>query len=105
MITELDGLNDMFLRCKGIMEAKNGDYGASWRRMRPEGISDVIANKIDRIRHLEDLERQGLAPQVSEGIDSDIIDIVVYCDFYLIKREERRIEEAKRAPTTVSHLS
>lgn len=90
MITELDGLKLLFDECSEIMRAKNGDYGASWRRMRPEGISDVIANKIDRVRHLEDLAREGKSPQVSEGIDSDIVDIVNYCNLYLIKRREAR---------------
>lgn len=89
MITELEGLQDLFDQCSTIMKAKNGDYNASWRRMRFEGISDVIANKIDRVRSLEDLARQGKSPQVSEGIDSEFVDIVNYCNFYLIKRREQ----------------
>ena len=40
-------------RCRDLFEKKLYDYGASWRIMRPESLTDQIFIKAKRIRTLE----------------------------------------------------
>ena len=65
-----------------LMEAKNADYGDSWRLMRLTSITDQILVKIQRVRTLEESDD---APMVSEGVESEYRDILNYCVFALIK--------------------
>lgn len=60
--------------CKEIYSKKLQDYGAAWRIMRPESITDQIFIKANRIRTLE---VTGEA-KVNEGIRSELIAIVNY---------------------------
>lgn len=50
--------------CRDIFSRKLDDYGASWRIMRPESITDQIFIKAKRIRSLE---TKGIS-KVGEGI-------------------------------------
>ncbi len=75
-----------------LMVRKNQDYGNSWEEMRSSSITDQILVKVRRIKQLEDLEAKGESPQVSEGIESEIIDIMNYCVLLSI----RRGQEGKR---------
>jgi len=61
-------------RCREIFSAKLGDYGASWRIMRPEAITDQLFIKAKRIRTLQ---TTGDA-KVDEGILPEFIGIVNY---------------------------
>lgn len=60
--------------CRDLFERKLKDYGASWRIMRPESITDQIFIKAKRIRSLE---TKGNA-MVNEGILPEFIAIVNY---------------------------
>jgi hypothetical protein len=60
--------------CRSLFEKKLKDYGASWRIMRPESITDQIFIKAKRIRSLE---IKGFS-RVDEGIKSEFIAIVNY---------------------------
>ena len=60
--------------CRSLFEKKGNDYGASWRIMRPESITDQIFIKAKRIRSLE---TKGFS-KVDEGIRSEFIAIVNY---------------------------
>lgn len=60
--------------CRDIYVKKLQDYGASWRIMRPESITDQILIKAKRIRTLE---TTGLA-MVDEGIFPEFVAIVNY---------------------------
>jgi len=60
--------------CRDIFEKKLKDYGASWRIMRSESITDQIFIKATRIRTLE---TKGDA-KVDEGILPEFIGIVNY---------------------------
>ncbi len=60
--------------CRDLFERKLKDYGASWRIMRPESITDQIFIKAKRIRSLE---TKGNA-MVDEGILPEFIAIVNY---------------------------
>ena len=70
-----------------LMLAKNHD----WRGgdMRLSSITDQILTKAYRIAHIEKNKGKTL---VSEGIASELRDIVNYCAFALIKISEARDE-------------
>lgn len=60
--------------CRELFSKKLYDYGASWRIMRPESLTDQIFIKAKRIRTLE----TGADNLVGEDIDSELIGIVNY---------------------------
>ena len=60
--------------CRELFSKKLYDYGASWRIMRPESLTDQIFIKAKRIRTLE----TGAENLVGEGINSELIGIVNY---------------------------
>jgi hypothetical protein len=60
--------------CRNLFEKKLKDYGASWRIMRSESVTDQIYIKANRIRSLE---TKG-SSRIDEGIRSEYIGIVNY---------------------------
>ena len=68
-----------------LMLKKNHDYGEAWRDMRTSSYTDLILTKIERIKEIENL---GGATLVSEGIDSNYMDIMNYAVFGAIKLHE-----------------
>lgn len=70
---------------RALLQAKNHDYGEAWRSMRVSSYVDFILTKIERIKEIED--HQG-AVSVSEGIDANYLDILVYAVFGIIKLTE-----------------
>jgi hypothetical protein len=69
--------------CREIFEKKLADYGASWRMMRPESITDQILIKARRIRCLEIKKTS----RVGEGIIPEFAGIVNYGIIGLIQLE------------------
>lgn len=65
-----------------LMLKKNHDYGEAWRDMRVSSYTDFILTKIERVKEIENLCGQTL---VSEGIDANYMDIIVYAVFGAIK--------------------
>lgn len=65
-----------------LMKAKNHDYDEAWRSMRVLSFTDIILTKLERIKQIED---NAGAVAVSEGIDSNYLDIVNYAVFAIIK--------------------
>lgn len=65
-----------------LMLRKNHDYDEAWRSMRISSYTDFILTKIQRVKEIEDLDGATL---VSEGIDSNYMDIINYAVFGLIK--------------------
>jgi hypothetical protein len=63
------------------MEAKNHDYGEAWRDMRITSLTDLILQKVLRVKQIED--NRG-ATLVSEGVDANYMDMVNYAVFALI---------------------
>ena len=61
-------------RCRDLFAKKLYDYGASWRIMRPESLTDQIFIKAKRIRTLETTNEN----LVGEDIPSELIGIVNY---------------------------
>jgi hypothetical protein len=70
---------------KGVMKNKNHDYGEAWRDMSQESFVDLILMKLMRIRQILSNDGKTL---VSEGIDSNYIDIINYAIFALILIDE-----------------
>jgi hypothetical protein len=69
--------------CRDIFTKKMKDYGASWRILRPQSVTDQIFIKANRIRSIE---TKGVS-KVDEGIRSELIAIVNYGIIGLIQLE------------------
>ena len=70
-----------------LMLRKNHDYDEAWRDMRISSYTDFILTKIQRVKEIEDLQDETL---VSEGIDSNYMDIINYAVFGVIKINEQQ---------------
>jgi len=66
---------------KSLMEDKNHDYGEAWREMRVSSLTDLILQKLLRVKQIEDNLGKTL---VSEGIDANYQDMINYAIFALI---------------------
>ena len=64
-----------------LMLAKNHDYGEAWRDMRVSSLTDLILQKLMRVKQIEENSGKTL---VSEGIDANYQDIINYAVFALI---------------------
>jgi len=66
---------------KELMENKNHDYGEAWRDMRVSSLTDLIIQKLLRVKQIEDNKGKTL---VSEGIDANYQDMINYAVFAMI---------------------
>jgi len=66
---------------KELMENKNHDYGEAWRDMRVSSLTDLILQKLLRVKQIEDNKGKTL---VSEGIDANYQDMINYAIFAMI---------------------
>lgn len=64
-----------------LMLNKNHDYGEAWRDMRISSLTDLILQKLLRVKQIEENKGKTL---VSEGIDANYHDMVNYAIFALI---------------------
>ena len=71
---------------KDLMIAKNHDYGEAWRDMRVSSLTDLILQKILRVKQIEDNHGSTL---ISEGVDANYLDMLNYAVFALIKLENK----------------
>ena len=70
---------------KDLMENKNHDYGEAWRDMRVNSLTDLILQKLLRVKQIEDNKGKTI---VSEGIDANYQDMINYAVFALILMKE-----------------
>ena len=70
---------------KSLMENKNHDYGEAWRDMRVSSLTDLIIQKLLRVKQIENNKGKTL---VSEGIDANYQDMINYAIFALIHIDE-----------------
>jgi hypothetical protein len=70
---------------KELMENKNHDYGEAWRDMRVSSLTDLIIQKLLRVKQIENNKGKTL---VSEGIDANYQDMINYAVFAMILMEE-----------------
>ncbi len=71
-----------------LLQAKNHDYDEAWRSMRVSSMTDLILQKLLRIKQIEDNAGQTL---VSEGLEANYRDIINYAVFALIRLSEEKV--------------
>ena len=71
---------------KTLMEDKNHDYGEAWRDMRVNSLTDLILQKLLRIKQIENNKGKTI---VSEGIGANYQDIINYAVFALILTKDK----------------
>jgi len=69
---------------KELMLDKNHDYGEVWREMRVSSLTDLILQKLLRVKSIEDNKGKTI---VSEGIDANYQDMINYAAFAMIHLE------------------
>ena len=75
---------------RALMEAKNHDYGEAWRDMRVSSLTDLILQKLLRVKQIEN--NQGRT-EVSEGVEANYQDMINYAIFALIHLGEEGANE------------
>ncbi|MGQ3679113.1 DUF1599 domain-containing protein [Tenacibaculum discolor] len=70
---------------KELMENKNHDYGEAWRDMRVSSLTDLILQKLLRVKQIENNQGKTL---ISEGIDANYQDMINYAIFAMIHLSE-----------------
>ena len=73
--------DEQLQQTKNLMLDKNHDYGEAWRDMRVSSLTDLIIQKLLRVKQIEDNQGKTL---VSEGIDANYQDMINYSVFALI---------------------
>jgi len=81
----MDLYDEKISTTKELMENKNHDYGEAWRDMRVSSLTDLIIQKLLRVKQIEDNKGKTL---VSEGIDANYQDMINYAVFAMILMEE-----------------
>ena len=71
---------------KQLMMDKNHDYGEAWRDMRVSSLTDLILQKLLRVKQIEDNQGKTI---VSEGIDANYQDMINYAVFAMIHLESK----------------
>jgi len=88
--------------CRTEFSKKLSDYGASWRIFRPQGITDQIFIKANRIRTLEEKKLS----LVGEGIIGEFRGIINYSLIALIQLEKGAAKEPDmKAEEVLSHYN
>lgn len=75
---------------KSLMENKNHDYGEAWRDMRVSSLTDLILQKLLRVKSIENNKGKLL---VSEGLEANYQDMINYSVFALILINEQNTEK------------
>ena len=84
MMTETEKqFRDVTGKCRAMFEKKLSDYGAAWRLMRPESVTDQIYIKAKRIQTLQITGEN----RVGEDIQGEFVGIVNYAIMALIQLE------------------
>ncbi len=80
--------------CREVFEKKLHDYGAAWRIMRPESLTDQIYIKANRIRSIQTKGTK----MVNEGELPEFIGIVNYSIVGLIQLEKGAADKQDMTP-------
>ncbi len=80
---QISEIYDNIAKCSTkLMSEKNHDYGEIWKDMRMSSYVDLILQKLQRIKQIEDKDGKAL---ISEGTSAGYYDIINYSIFALIK--------------------
>ena len=77
----LELYNKKVSETKTLMQNKNHDYGEAWRDMRVSSLTDLILQKLLRVKQIENNKGKTV---VSEGIDANYQDMINYAVFAMI---------------------
>jgi len=77
----LSAYDEKIASAKALMTNKNHDYGEAWRDMRVSSLTDLILQKLLRVKQIEDNQGKTI---VSEGVGANYDDIINYAVFALI---------------------
>jgi hypothetical protein len=78
--------NEKVAVAQQLMQDKNHDYGEAWRDMRVSSLTDLILQKLLRVKQIEDNAGKTI---VSEGIDANYQDMINYAVFALIHLNDK----------------
>jgi hypothetical protein len=81
----IDAFNNQVEIVKDLMLKKNHDYGEAWKDMRISSLTDLIIQKLLRVKQIEDNHGKTI---VSEGVDANYHDIINYSVFALIHLQD-----------------
>ncbi len=82
-INVIEKLYDKYVfQTKTLMEEKNHDYGEVWRNMLVTTFTDMMLMRVQRMKQILDNKGKTIA---SEGIESNLMDMINYSIFALIK--------------------
>lgn len=76
--------DDVIKQCRTIFVQKMGDYGPSWRIMRPASLTDQLFIKVKRIRKIETTGEN----IVGDSIKSELMAVVNYSVMAIIQGRE-----------------
>ncbi len=79
--------NETVALTKQLMMDKNHDYGEAWRDMRVSSLTDLILQKLLRVKQIEDNSGKTI---VSEGIDANYQDMINYAVFAMIHLNDNK---------------
>jgi hypothetical protein len=74
-------------KTKKLMQDKNHDYGEAWREMRVSSLTDLILQKLLRVKQIENNKGKTI---VSEGIDANYQDMINYAIFAMILLNQKQ---------------
>jgi hypothetical protein len=72
-----------------LMQDKNHDYGEAWRKMRVSSITDLILQKLLRVKQIENNQGKTI---VSEGLKANYQDIINYGIFASILLNQENLK-------------
>ncbi len=81
MMQTLGWYDRILKKCKRLLLAKHGDYGSSWRILRPSSLTDQLYIKAYRIRQIQEHGVQ----KVEDPIEDEYIGIINYCILAIIQ--------------------
>ena len=74
-------------KTKKLMQDKNYDYNEAWRLMSEGSLTDMVFQKLIRVKHIEENEKDPFI--LNKKIEEQYIDIINYAIFFLIKAKEK----------------
>jgi len=93
----LPAFDAIMAQCRSLFEAKNRDYGLSWRILRTPSLTDQIFIKAARIRSIQEKKTQ----KVSDGIAEEYLGIINYCLMALIQLDREPNGDLASTPTNL----
>lgn len=80
----LAGYDDAIAESRELLVRKNHDYGEAWREMSITSLTDIIIDKVLRMKAQFD----GEAAVADEDVASELVDVLVYAVFSIVKLDE-----------------